>query len=373
MTTDPPKMILDWERTRGYALGRQDAACILSPVTEVALRFSPSPVLEKASHFIQKMHTLDEAEKSLEIKRHLDSLSPDERRWALKSLLSDHNKLRSDLDVGRKEKMTRHALLTRAIAAIEELQEWSEKPLHLEKMTTSVFRQMRRDVAAGNVISATKKIEDGFPSDDYERELFRPAESFVIQHDWAQAFERASDIIGAPFQLPYDVCAFEFKISGRYVVAMATEANEGVVFTPFFETSHGWVVPEMTADCGGSRWNDGACSDVGKLADVVGMMAGQIRAIAIALDAEIAVSEAVRVPASTLHKNFHAPLKPYHVVSLAHRTRVVPLENPTTMGRKKRLHFRRGHWRHFSNFKTWIKWMLVGDPDLGFVDKEYRL
>jgi hypothetical protein len=42
-------------------------------------------------------------------------------------------------------------------------------------------------------------------------------------------------------------------------------------------------------------------------------------------------------------------------------------------GRKKRLHFRRGHWRHYETHKTWIKWMLVGDPDLGFIEKQYRL
>jgi hypothetical protein len=33
----------------------------------------------------------------------------------------------------------------------------------------------------------------------------------------------------------------------------------------------------------------------------------------------------------------------------------------------------RGHWRHYERHKTWIKWTLVGDPDLGFVDKHYRL
>ena len=29
--------------------------------------------------------------------------------------------------------------------------------------------------------------------------------------------------------------------------------------------------------------------------------------------------------------------------------------------------------QHGDRWRTWIKWMLVGDPDLGFVDKEYRL
>jgi hypothetical protein len=42
-------------------------------------------------------------------------------------------------------------------------------------------------------------------------------------------------------------------------------------------------------------------------------------------------------------------------------------------GPKRRLHFRRGHFRHFDGWKTWVNWCLVGDPDLGFVDKHYKL
>lgn len=40
---------------------------------------------------------------------------------------------------------------------------------------------------------------------------------------------------------------------------------------------------------------------------------------------------------------------------------------------RKRLHFRRSHWRHYVSHKTKIPWTLVGDPNLGFVEKEYRL
>jgi hypothetical protein len=38
-----------------------------------------------------------------------------------------------------------------------------------------------------------------------------------------------------------------------------------------------------------------------------------------------------------------------------------------------RLHFRRGHHRHYENYKLWIKWQLVGNPDIGFIDKDYKL
>ena len=39
----------------------------------------------------------------------------------------------------------------------------------------------------------------------------------------------------------------------------------------------------------------------------------------------------------------------------------------------KRLHFVRGHWRRYEEHKTWIRWRLRGDPDLGFIDKSYRI
>lgn len=42
-------------------------------------------------------------------------------------------------------------------------------------------------------------------------------------------------------------------------------------------------------------------------------------------------------------------------------------------GIKKRQHERRGHWRHFKNGKkTWIRNCLAGDPNLGFVSKDYN-
>ncbi len=41
--------------------------------------------------------------------------------------------------------------------------------------------------------------------------------------------------------------------------------------------------------------------------------------------------------------------------------------------RRTRLHVVRGHWRHYEEHKTWIKWHLRGDPDLGFIQKHYSL
>lgn len=45
----------------------------------------------------------------------------------------------------------------------------------------------------------------------------------------------------------------------------------------------------------------------------------------------------------------------------------------------RKMHYRRGHWRHFNKrtragkTKTWIKPMMVGDPSLGIIVKDYYL
>jgi hypothetical protein len=69
------------------------------------------------------------------------------------------------------------------------------------------------------------------------------------------------------------------------------------------------------------------------------------------------------------------PMLDYTTINLARRReRPEPLsENGDESRQSVRLHFRRGHWRHFETHKTWIKWTLVGNPDLGFVEKHYRL
>ena len=66
------------------------------------------------------------------------------------------------------------------------------------------------------------------------------------------------------------------------------------------------------------------------------------------------------------------PLTDFHIVELNRRPRASSSVVGTTDA-KLRLHFRRGHWRHFDTHKTWINWTLVGNPDLGWIDKEYRI
>jgi hypothetical protein len=106
----------------------------------------------------------------------------------------------------------------------------------------------------------------------------------------------------------------------------------------------------------------------------------QIRAVSIMLESEIATKQTVRAPEKLnrhREKLGRTALRDYHVVVLnRHKPRSERLpEELQTHGERNspRLHFRSGHWRHFPNHRTWINWQLVGNPDLGFVDKHYRL
>ena len=103
----------------------------------------------------------------------------------------------------------------------------------------------------------------------------------------------------------------------------------------------------------------------------------QIRAISIALDSEVAIKTLVRAPHKLnieREKDGKPALLDYNVVMLngSNRANYRPYRGAGTH-RSPRLHFRRGHWRHYLEHKTWVRWTLVGNPELGFIDKEYRL
>lgn len=202
---------------------------------------------------------------------------------------------------------------------------------------------------------------------------------FVVQHDWAAAFEKATDFQGGEVRFPYSVAIFEFRISGHRVCC-ATMSDGGTLTGVVLniETSVGWALG-AAYQIHGSTWT--AINDRKDLCGpITNLCRTQIRAMMIALEAEVAVTELVRAPHRLNRKRERAgklPIFDHHVVSLANRKRYAPRAlEPGDIEEEKhhrRLHFVRGHWRHYTNSKTWIKWHLRGDPDLGFVDKEYRL
>lgn len=218
----------------------------------------------------------------------------------------------------------------------------------------------------------------------------------LVQHDWAKAFHGAHDYDGeSEFTLPYDFCCFEFQILGRRVCAFMLETyalsraepgphwKEGgeppgdLLMMPFIDTGERWIYLAPYTRQQDGIWRpryDDALTTHGQLTDAI---VSQIRAISISLEAEITETTVVRVPEKlnrAREKSGKLPIQDHHVVDLVHRKRYPPTLR--TNGEAKwhpRLHFRRGHWRHYEEHRTWVRWTLVGNPDLGFVDKHYRL
>ncbi len=204
---------------------------------------------------------------------------------------------------------------------------------------------------------------------------------FVIEHDWSAAFRGSTDFASGEISLPYDYTCLEMRISGVRVL-LCVGADLSCVLALGL---HGeWICTTHQMSASGALTVDDRMvnSDRGKT-EVLGLLAlisAQVRAVCIMLDAEVAEVELRRAPEKLNHqreRQGRAPLRDHHVLRLAHRHRVRAADHRAADYdpdyTRKRLHFRRGHDRHYPNYKVWIKWQLVGDPDLGFVDKEYRL
>lgn len=184
----------------------------------------------------------------------------------------------------------------------------------------------------------------------------------LVEHNWAAAFAGAQDFSEGEYPLPYERCAFEFMLDNRHVVVL-THGHRYIIVS---EIGNGYWVATIICQMG----EDDPI-------DRYEILFKNIRAICIALDAEVAITEVVRAPHRlnrAREKQGKLPINDHHVINLARRSRVeaLPTDGDHEPRWHPRLHFRRGHWRHYDNHKTWIKWMLVGDPDLGFIDKEYR-
>lgn len=237
----------------------------------------------------------------------------------------------------------------------------------MERNDATRFHKLAEAGAAGRVLNAGS----GNPIEG-SATIGKMQHTFVVKHDWASVLAGSVDP-GDQIILPYDTCSFEFRLNGATVIALASiepDVNDipgsGLALLIHVMQGDVWLCFR-----GASTAEELAVED-----RLAAFIRGQIRAICVALDAEVAVHDVIRAPHKLNEKRLAAnkpPLLDYHVVDLAkrHRASANPYSEPS--GRKVRLHFRRGHWRHYEGHKTWIKWMLVGNPDLGFIQKEYSL
>ncbi len=215
---------------------------------------------------------------------------------------------------------------------------------------------------------------------DYGDMMMQHFHLFVIEHDWSKAFKGSGEFNVGEFPFPYDHNCFEMRLNGVRILLLVGSDRKGVLAMGL----HGdWLTFSVEVSMSGIITmidNDTQLNSAHNPGNVIGAIGAQIRAVCIMLDAEVAETEVRRAPEKLnriRERQGRTLLKDYHVVRLAHRHRVRAAEGRASdydeNYTRKRLHFRRGHDRHYQNYKVWIRWQLVGDPDLGFVDKEYRL
>lgn len=244
---------------------------------------------------------------------------------------------------------------------------WANAPYRLGAVESSVFHK----VLSEPPLTCTSVLHYREPDIDAARDA--GCSVFLVQHDWAAALANTTVDDGI-LRLPFDYCCFEFSVSGRRICLLVVSENgEPRSAMPIVQTASGWIVA--------AKYNgltlDPAGEEEPAFRGFVGRLFAQVRAIAITLDAEVVTAELIRAPHrlnQSRLKNDHPPIYDHHVLSLTREARAArPERHGEPSGVHKRLHFRRGHWRHYANHKTWIRWMLVGDPSLGFADKDYRL
>lgn len=258
----------------------------------------------------------------------------------------------------------------RLIAATDDLTAWLGRPLVLQSVDVSVLHK----ISDSTIILG--RLDDGeAPGVD---QWMEGGEVFLVQHDWASIIGEAQ-VDSGEVRLPFERVCFEFGISGRRVCAVFFSVDgEPHSLNLFIQSGAGWFY-SGAYEPDGERWapareREKAAGDI--MRPVAALVGAQVRAIAITLDAMVVASTVVRAPHAlnaARIKRGETPIFDHHILTLSRTPRATPLERAGAPARHKRLHFRRGHWRHFQTHKTWIRWMLVGDPSLGFADKDYRL
>jgi hypothetical protein len=334
----------------------------VTPSPDIALSLFKSPIASRTFNLAELELTYPEM-KGMDFKeRHVFVTK---LRVKIAGEITEHDHRRKVIDADLKRLNAKREVYS-------DLERWSsESGLRIERPSQPSFRRLRKAVAEGRTVYLGKDPVAHVPAMDFEKEVFCHAEIMVIEHDWAAAFSE-SNIDDAAIRLPYDVCAFEFMFAARPVIAFAIQVDADIVFCPAVYHDDAWLLTDFVLPLDFDPLDE-RCGFMIELLDAI---ASQIKAACIALDAEVAQSETVREPhAGAVGNHRAAAMKPHHVISLARRRARLPRaegagNDPHT---RKRLHFRRGHWRHFEVHKTWIKWMLVGDPDMGFVEKHYRL
>lgn len=240
---------------------------------------------------------------------------------------------------------------------------WDSNPTEIGRPAGSALHKLVEDWHAGTVV-----IPEGANKAVYAAYILVQKPIFLIEHNWAGALGEEFDFNDMEYRLPADFCALEFNISGHRVIHIEAQ-NYGALLA--IQVGKQWVAMMLPP---GYQLPTQRAEGLAGIIQITGQNA---RALAVVLDSGIATSNEVQAAAAlnkARAKSGKIPISDYHVVYLRAQHERVDADD-SGIGSRKRLHFRRGHYRHFADGKrkTWIRWTLAGDPNLGFIEKRYRL
>lgn len=297
-------------------------------------------------------------------------LSRHDKKMAILPILREMNEEKKQLLKHKHEIEVKKARCEIILSESKEFEEWiARKEFFLEKNDCSRLHQLEEAGRDDLIILADEKTLGEHPLNDgakWKNNFCSDYHSFVVRHNWASAFNGSQDYEDGSIKLPYEKCIFEFRFSGKTVVAFCREIeNSPFTMLAIAQNKKVWA---WIGTIGVGEDNEDS--------PLIRAIYEQIKAICIAMDAEVATHTVIRAPFKLnmkREKEGKIPLFSYSIVDLSRRFRVQEAGGIPVSGTKKRLHFRRGHWRHFAESKTWVRWTLVGNPELGFIEKEYRL
>ena len=215
--------------------------------------------------------------------------------------------------------------------------------------------------------------DDTRDTGDISQAQINAAERFLIGPLAHMLIKNKGELEGAEWRLPFPICVFETHLRfptekrGEHSIALVEEDEAGDRFWRWFvraEPSGIWMVGPRALEGTNEMPQESTSQQY-------------VRAACVLMDAEVVTRQVRRVPAK-LNARREKRRKPLiydsHVLTLRQSTRYVGDDTPSGIDRNSpRVHLRRGHWRHLPNYRTWVRWSVVGDPAMGVVDKTYRV
>lgn len=196
--------------------------------------------------------------------------------------------------------------------------------------------------------------------------------TILVKSDWASVCRSVDGYEESEFQLPFDDCLFETSIGGFRSAAVFKRADEdGDTYCMTFVHVGGVWAPYTIFYLIDGVWRRSDSYDVGA-EGFIQTIVDQVRASSILVEAEV-VELIKHLPDTKLQKARAKRGKPplmAHLEIGMRRQQKPSIDSGEYQG-VRRCHFRRGHWMRVGDKRVWRKWTIVGNPDLGFVDKTY--